>query len=134
MVRTSGDQLHPGRNLVALVQDVVVGAGEDGSAPELVLAVTDEVRGEDHAREDGADRQQQQRHEHDPRALVRLQRTVVAMIVVRVSSCVTVRLGMGLHLGVRGVIVSMVVRVRVPCFVLPHWGLLWKVMKISRHE
>jgi hypothetical protein len=28
---------------VALVQDVVVGAGEDGAAPELVLAMTDEV-------------------------------------------------------------------------------------------
>lgn len=108
--------LHPDRDIVTVVQDMVRLGHEDRAAPEVVLVVTDEPGREDEARGDGADRQKQQRNQHDPRALVRLQRAVVGVIVVRMI-VVSQRLGMGFQLGVRGVVVM---RVIIVMRVLPH--------------
>ena len=98
---------HPGRNAVAVVQDVVGRAVEDRAVPELGLVVTDEIGGEDEARGNRPDRQQQQRQQHDQRAFVRLQRAVVGVIVMGVI--VVQRLGPGFQLGVRRVIVVRVI-------------------------
>ena len=47
-------------------------ADEDRSTPELAFVMADEVRREDEAGGDGPDRQQDQRHQHHRRALVRM--------------------------------------------------------------
>ena len=76
------------------------------------LVLADEVVVEDEARGDRADRQHQQRDQHHQRALVRLVVVAVAVVVVRVVVVVRQRLGVGLELGVRGVVVVTRGRVR----------------------
>ena len=65
---TVGAHGDPARDLVHVVQDVVVLAVEERRAPELVLALADEVVVEHEAGDDRAERQNSQRDQHDRRA------------------------------------------------------------------
>ena len=82
---------------MAVVQDVVGLGHEDRPAPEIMLVIADEPGGEDEARSDRPDRQKQQRHQHHRRALMRLQRTVVGVIVMGMVA-------MGMVVSMRGVV------------------------------
>ena len=92
-VTTSGASLTHSFRIVGLVQDVVGRRREDRAAPELVRVLADEVGAKTKPAKTAPTASRQQRHQHDPRAFVRLVIMAVAMTMIVVCMSVVHRLG-----------------------------------------